>query len=421
MANEPTAASSGPGAARARLIQPLRLRRFAFLWAGQGISVFGDQFYLVALPWLTLQITGSGLALGTVLMAAAGSRAVFMLPGGALSDRFSPRKLMILSNVARALLVGLLVALLVVGRLQFLHLYLLGLAFGTVDALFYPAYRAILPMLVGDDELEAGNALLQGTGQMAMLVGPAPAGLLIARAGLPATFGLAAASFALAAALLWAMPEGQRRIAGSSQQTQAASLWGDIAQGLRYAWRDPVIRAVLLIIAVLDFCVVGAADVGFPWLAERRFPQGAVALGAMFSAWGGGALLGTVIGGSIRRPRYLGPFFLGIAALTGLGLILVGFAPSLAWVTAILVAMGAGSGVLNVVGVSWLQARTDPSMLGRVMSLVMFASLGLSPLALALAGLVVDISATALFVGAGVIILLGMGAAALVPTMRRMA
>ncbi len=72
------------------VVHPFRVRDFRLLWAGASISLFGDQFYLVALPWLVLQITGSGLALGTVLMAAAIPRAVFMLMGGAVTDRVSP-------------------------------------------------------------------------------------------------------------------------------------------------------------------------------------------------------------------------------------------------------------------------------------------------------------------------------------------
>src|SRR5689334_9565564 len=86
-------------------------RNFRLLWFGENISVLGDQVFLVALPWLTLQLTGSGLALGTVLMAAAIPRGLFMLVGGVISDRVGARQLMFLSNLARTVLVCLLLAL----------------------------------------------------------------------------------------------------------------------------------------------------------------------------------------------------------------------------------------------------------------------------------------------------------------------
>src|SRR6476659_1481114 len=87
---------------------PLSVRNFRLLWIGESISLLGDQFYMIALPWLVLQITGSALALGTILAVAAIPRALFMLIGGALVDRFSPRAVMIASNLSRFVLVALL-------------------------------------------------------------------------------------------------------------------------------------------------------------------------------------------------------------------------------------------------------------------------------------------------------------------------
>jgi MFS family permease len=135
-------------------LRPLSKKSFRFLWLGQSVSILGDQFYFIALTWLTLQLTGSGLALGTVLMAAAIPRAIFMLVGGVLSDKASPRNLMMASNAIRALLVGLFTALVFLGTTQLWHLYVLSVAFGTVDAFFYPASRAIIPKLVDKDELK---------------------------------------------------------------------------------------------------------------------------------------------------------------------------------------------------------------------------------------------------------------------------
>src|SRR5919197_4754758 len=80
---------------------PLSVRNFRLLWIGEGISLLGDQFYLIALPWLVLQLTGSALALGTIMALASIPRALFMLVGGAFVDRFSPRTVMVASNAAR--------------------------------------------------------------------------------------------------------------------------------------------------------------------------------------------------------------------------------------------------------------------------------------------------------------------------------
>src|SRR5690349_11628317 len=87
---------------------PLSVRNFRLLWIGEGISLLGDQFYMIALPWLVLQLTDSPFALGTVMALAGIPRALFMLIGGAFVDRFSPRTVMMISNFARLVLVALL-------------------------------------------------------------------------------------------------------------------------------------------------------------------------------------------------------------------------------------------------------------------------------------------------------------------------
>src|SRR5689334_5977762 len=135
---------------------PLRVRNFQLLWIGEGISLLGDQFYLIALPWLVLQLTGSALALGTVLALASIPRAVFMLVGGAFVDRYSPRSVMFASNFARLILVGVLSVLVLTNTVRLEMLYVFALAFGLADAFYYPAQTAIVPQLLPEEQLQAG-------------------------------------------------------------------------------------------------------------------------------------------------------------------------------------------------------------------------------------------------------------------------
>ncbi|MEO0967773.1 MAG: hypothetical protein AAFX80_05370, partial [Cyanobacteria bacterium J06639_18] len=95
---------------RVPLWKPLTVRNFLLLYIGETVSLLGDQFYIIALPWLTIQLTDSGITLGTVLMTAAIPRAVLMLFGGVFSDRFSPRLVMFVSNAVRGVLIALFAA-----------------------------------------------------------------------------------------------------------------------------------------------------------------------------------------------------------------------------------------------------------------------------------------------------------------------
>ncbi|MDD3265270.1 MAG: MFS transporter, partial [Dehalococcoidales bacterium] len=115
---------------RIPMLAPLLKRDFRLLWMGEGISLFGGQFQVVALSWLTLQITGSGMALGTVLMVGAIPRAIFMLFGGALSDMLSPRRIMIASNLLRSVVVGMVALIVYLGTAELWHLYVFSVIFG---------------------------------------------------------------------------------------------------------------------------------------------------------------------------------------------------------------------------------------------------------------------------------------------------
>ena len=385
--------------------RPFRVRDFRLLFTGEAISVLGDQFHFVALAWLTLQLTGSGLALGSVLMVAAIPRAVFMLVGGALSDRWSPRSLMLWSNAIRAVLVGVIAGLVLTGRVELWHLYLMAAAFGVVDALFYPAVNAILPMLVDEATLPPANAVIQGSQQLAGLIGPAIAGLVVALVQTGPAFAFDALSFAVAATALLFIAGGRRITIGISPDGDRPNLLGNIRDGFRYAWGDPAVRALILLTAAFNFAFTGPLSVGLPFLTEHTLGGGSATFGLLLSAVGAGSLAGALGAGVIARVPRLGSVVLAIGVGLGIGLAFVGMAPNVPIALATLAAIGLGVGFINVHVISWLQGRTAEEMRGRVMSLVMLGSFGLAPLSFALAGVVVDLGAVPVMFGiAGAIV-----------------
>jgi MFS family permease len=403
-------ALAAPGRGPA-LLQPLRVRDFRLVFAGESISLIGDQFHFVALAWLTLQLTGSGLALGTVLMVAAVPRAIFMLVGGALSDSFSPRTLMLVSNVLRAVVVGIVATLVLTENAQLWHLYLLAGIFGVVDAIFHPALNTIVPMLVSGRLLPPANALVQVMAQLSGFIGPALAGIVVAAVQTGAAFTVDAASFA-AAALALLLVRGGRRTAPAAEAVGGADrrthdLLSTIRSGLAYAWSDPAVRALIGLTAALNFAFVGPVSVGLPYLADTRFEGGSAALGLMLSAFGAGAVAGALLAGSLRHVPRLGLVVLLLAMVLGVGEALVGLAPNVWIAMAIGACIGVGIGFLNVRVIAWLQARTPEDMRGRVMSLIMFSGMGLAPFSLAIAGAVIDLGAVGMtFAIGGAIIVL---------------
>jgi MFS family permease len=404
----------------------LRNRNFRMLWIGEGISLLGDQFYMIALPWLVLLLTGNALAVGTVMAMAGIPRALFMLVGGALTDRFTPRKLMISSNLARMLLTGILAALVATNLIQLWMLYVLALCFGLADAFFFPAQTSIVPQLVNSDQLQQGNAMIQGTATLSLLVGPMLAGAMISwldrgathsTSGLALAFALDALSFVVSISMLSLM-----RIENGNTHTEKAEsgVMASIREGLLYVWNDAVLKIVFPITLGLNLLINGPFAVGIPVVARTRFPEGATAFGLIMSLFGGGALLGTVLAGVLPKPskKSLGTVSLSVISMMGIGLAVIGLAPTMYIATAAGLVMGIANGYANTMLITWLQQKVAPEMTGRVMSLIMFAAVGLNPVSTALAGALIGLNAAVLLVCSGILMTLFTLSAAFSPAVR---
>jgi hypothetical protein len=377
---------------------------FRKLWVATALSLFGDFFSYIALAWLVLQLTGSSLALGTVLVVQAVPRALLMVVGGALADRISPRLTMLGSMGLRAVFVAPLAVLVINGHVQMWEVYGISLVLGIVGAFFMPARTSILPKVVADHELEAGNAVLNVTAQASIIVGPVIGGLIVSAFGVGWAFAGDAACFAIGILFVLWLPATSRADPGATHPD--GGLGGQIAAGFRYAWANVGIRVTLIVIAIIDFGANGAIGVGLPTLAHGRFAAGAGGLGILLGAWGVGATAGALGAGFVPPPKRFGWLIVGLCAWLGVGMVAVGLVPSLVPAALLMAYSGVGTGVVNTYGISWLQRRTDSAMQGRVMSLVMLASIGLTPVAYAVSGAVAQFNPMLLFLIAGGMMLL---------------
>ncbi len=352
-----------------------------------------------------------------VLATASIPRALFMLVGGALIDRFSSRQVMLVSFLLRLMIVGLLASLILTGSVEMWMLYGSAFLFGLVDAFYYPALNSSVPQLVDEEQLPTGNALIQGAGQLSRFTAPLIAGMLIAYLdgtrllgtrmvsdllGLGLVFALTALTFLASTLMMWRMPsrppkENDRSRIGNS------SVWLSIREGLLYVGNDASLLAFFVVAAAITFLINGPFSIGVPVLADTRFPEGAAAFGIIMATFGGGSLVGTIIAGALPRPalRWFGIVMLVVSSGLGMGLALLGIASSTSLAAGISLLMGMANGYVGIQFITWLQNRTPPDLLGRMMSLFMFAMVGLNPISAALAGMLVKLNITLLFVGAG--------------------
>jgi MFS family permease len=387
-------------------------RNFSLLWAGQGVSLLGDQFEMIAAPWLVLNLTNDPLALGTVLALSSIPRAAFMLLGGAITDRFSSRMIMLVSDVIRLVLTAAMALLIFTGGMQIWLLYVFALFFGLVGGFFGPAANSMVPHIVEKDDLQAGNALIQGTGQLTNFVGPVLAGGLIAlfasgqagtsagMDGIAAAFALDSVTFLVSILTLVAM-----KPVAMPEKSAGENVLQAIKGGIRFALGDNLLRVMFILIAAANLLFVGPLLVGMPVLAQLRLAGGAAAFGLVMSAYGGGNLLGILLAGSLPKPGAAQLNRLVVALVSSCGAALIAFAfISSTWLAfAVLLAVGIGNGYFAITAITLLQQRTPAHMIGRVMSLILFANVGLVPVSQALSGLFIKLSLEGLFIGAGLL------------------
>lgn len=268
---------------------PLRSSAFLRLWLGLSASYIGDQFTAIALLWFVLQLTGSGVAIGLVLLC-------FQLPGmltgsllGSLLDRWQPRLVMGVDNCARALLIGAIPILHQLQVLQLWHIYALALLAGALSPATTAGTRVITPHLVPEDALDRANALESTSMQFSTLAGPALAGVLVLRVGGTWALLVDAASFLLMGLFAFSLPSIARQPASVLAQGMGAWL-GGFREIVRY---KPVL--MLTALSALFFFTYGPLETALPIYSERVLRVGPTGYGLLWTGFGVGALAGALL------------------------------------------------------------------------------------------------------------------------------
>jgi MFS family permease len=392
---------------------PLRNPDYRLWLIGGTISLLGDQFYLVALPWLVLQQTGSAAAMGAILMTGAIPRALLMLMGGAVSDRMSARKIMMATATARTICVTVIGVLVCLRILRTWELYALTFAFGVADAFAVPAQTAYMPSLLKREQLVAGSSVSQSAGQLTTILGPVPAGFVIQTLGAAWAFFVDAISFLFIIGALWKLPDPP------TSQTARRTLWHSITEGIAYVGKDVPLRSLMLLATIMNFCIAGPVSIGLAYLTKTRFGSPA-AYGIVISAVAAGSLLGALLAG-VWKIRRRGVMILLVSAVLGLCLGSIGLMESMWSVASVLLVMGATAGLVNVHIGAWAMQRIDAGVRGRVTSVLMLASFGITPISLAAAGFLVAWNLKSMFLFAGGLMVLTAAGAAFQKPVREIA
>jgi DHA3 family macrolide efflux protein-like MFS transporter len=391
--------------------------RFFVIWVGQQLSVFGSAIAAFALVWWLTATTGSAtvLAMGTLFTLLPG---VLLGPfAGALVDRWSRRRVMMLADSLIALFSLWLAVLFWAGTARVGYVYVIMLARAIGGTFHLPAMQASTALMVPDKHLPRVSGLNQTVSGAIRIVAPPIGALALALLPMHGIMGIDVVTAALAVGPLFfvTIPHPRRR---SAIGTTPPSLWADVKEGFGTVWHWPGMNGILFISMTISLFVFPAMSLT-PILATQVFGGAAFHLGWLSSAWGLGAVAGGLIlgawGGFRRR---IVTVLVGAAGL-GLGILMVGIAPTRAFGMALAGMFLAASlyTMCTGAGIALLQTLVPPELQGRVLNLVVSLSTGIAPLGMVVAGPVADaVGVRAWFIAGGVVTLGMAGIAALTPS-----
>ncbi len=395
-----------------RIVEPLRHRDFRLLWTGQTLTLLGSFVSNIAYPFQVLQLGGSALELGTFVSAFTGASLVFLLIGGAVADRVPRRTLIVVTELASGLTVGAMATLGFASALQLWHLYVSAAFFGAASAFSVPALGAIIPELVPEEILVAGNAVQGLSRQGARVGGPVVGGLLVATAGPAAAFAFDAVTFFVSAgavALTKARPRATEK---------RLSIVHEIREGLAFVFSVQWLWVTIFGWSFIAAAFVGAVAVGLPLLVTSVVGGGAVTYGLISAAVGVGEAIGATAIAQVRVRR-TGLAIYVFGALSGVALLIYGLVPTVPGAFVAGAIQGLSFACFGVLWVTALQVHVPRRLLGRVTSVDYFGGTLLMPLAPVGAALLAETEGPAfVFIVAGAITVALTLAGLLLPSIR---
>ncbi|MES2047689.1 MAG: MFS transporter [Pseudomonadota bacterium] len=413
-------------------------RNFTWTMSGAAISMLGDQFTLIALPWLVLKMTGDTFALGIVLALMGIPRALLLLIGGALVDRYSPKSVMMLTKYINTVLLGVLALLVLQGSLQLWMVNVLAFCLGVSTAFSIPSGMAMMPRVVQEAHLPVANSMILGLRQLTMFIGPVLAGLMIAlfgdaasgigkvsdANGLGAAFLFDCLSYAISAWTLSHVVMNQLHASAELSATEKPrqAILQSVLEGLRYCWNEPQLRTCFAYWSAIAFFIMGPIQIAIPFLANQ-IGNNASALGFLAGAHGAGTLIGMLLSGMKPNLRFgnLGNTVLLIDFMVGILFMPMGLVNSTWQAALILLCIGGLGGFIHVAIFTWMQRQVPREMIGRAMSMFMFIFIGIGPISAAITGwLMRSIQLKELFLVSGGLLLLIVLLALPLSSMRKM-
>ncbi|WUF75507.1 MFS transporter [Streptomyces nojiriensis] len=346
-----------------------RNKDFTVFWLGQALSVLGGSVSMLALPLLVLHATGSIVQMGLVTVVSSATSIGAGIFAGYVVDRVDRRRLMIVCDLVRAVLLGAVPLVWWAAGPQIWLLYVLTALAAVLRTLFDVAYVTAIPNLVRTQDLTVANGRLMGTFALGSLLGPVVAGFLTAGVGADWALALDGATFLVSAASLgWvrftARPAGD----GADKAGAGAGMFREMfVVGFRFLWSHPLLRPLTVGLTVLTFVTMGATDL-LIYRVQHDLGRDSATLGYVIAISGAGSVAAALSAGRLRRLFGFGTCWLASIAMIAVGVAVTGVSRSVPVIAALAAVFMFGITLGGICSMTLRQEVTPDHLLGRVTS-----------------------------------------------------
>jgi MFS family permease len=378
----PPGAASGQDGPSVATFAALRLRNYRLYFSGQVVSNSGTWMQRIAQDWLVLEITNSPFAVGVTTALQFLPMLLFGLFGGLIADRYPKRTILLVTQSTMGLLALALAVLTLSGHIQVWHIYAVAFGLGMVTVVDNPTRQVFVNEMVPASLVRNAVSLNTGSFQIARMVGPAIAGVMISAVGSGWAFAFNAVSYLATIAALLAMNAAQlQRIPRAPRQR------GQLREGLRYVRARPHILWIIVLVFFIgtfgyNFAIFLSA------YAKNVFDSGADVYGLLNTALAVGSVVGALL--AARRATVRLTFLFAASGGFSVMLVVLGLVPWLIPFVGLLVLTGLLNITFNTTANSTIQLSTDAAVRGRVMSLYMLVFMGGTPVGGPLVGAITD-------------------------------
>ncbi|MBI9071892.1 MAG: MFS transporter [Melioribacteraceae bacterium] len=361
-------------------------KNLAMLFSGQLISQMGDSMFLIGLMWLVLEITGSKTSMGMVAMIAHIPNLTLALFAGVIVDSFNRKKIMIVSDLARAVIVLAIPITYYMGIISLPIIIATAFMLSTFSILFNPARDSVLPELVNKINLLKANSLIQSSNYAAILIGPIVAAGIVGLIGVANLFTIDAFTFFLSFITILFItysPEKKEKRKLSSAKLQLKEI-------ANYVFHDKKLRFLLILTAVNNFFIMGPAIVGIPIFVKDILQKDASTYALVESMYGIGMIAGSIFINYANKFMGKGKLLLWGMIFDGVTYAVLYFVDSTALMMFAIVIHAIGIPFIVVSRTAMIQEWTDKEKLGRVFSLVNIAVVGMTALTTGATGIIAE-------------------------------